>query len=819
MWSCSKMWSKLPHIVLKHRLALMISLFVFTLFMGYMARDVKMAFDFNTAVPETDENYKYFMDFKRNFGEDGNILVLGVKDSSLYELESFQRYMDLNKELARVEGITNVISLATLKKIVKNTDNRSFELETLIKQKPSTQAELDTLMREALNLRYYSGQMMNVENGATLILITMDREVLNSKLRNDVVGDIKGIGAEFTKDTGIELHYSGMPFVRTVMQEMTAKELKLFIVLSIAITALILFLFFRSWTAVVFPLIIIGVVVTWVLGTVGILGYNITILTGLIPSIIIVIGIPNSIYLLNKYHQEFSKHGNKMRALSLMIRKIGLVTLITNSTTAIGFLVLVTTDIKLLTEFGLVAGINILATFIVSMVLIPGIFSYLPAPKPSQLKHLEFKMMGKFLTVLDLLVHRHRYRVFVATLAIVTVSIIGITKLYSVAYMVDDIPEESQLKQDLYFFEKNFSGVMPLEIIIDFGRPRSSINARNLRAVERLENGLDSINYVSQPISIVSFAKAVRQAYYNGDARRYSLPSPSDRNAILNYLSNQNDSNNLLSSFVDSTGQVMRVSLKTWDLGSVKMDSLITNVIEPRIDQVFGDDEEVQTSVTGSTLLFVKGNKFLIENLQLSLVLAFAIIAIIMAILFANVRMIIISLIPNFIPLVLTAGIMGYFGIPLKPSTALIFSIAFGISVDDSIHFLAKYRQELFAHKFFVPIAISNSIKETGASMLYTSIVLFFGFIIFVFSDFGGTVALGLLTSLTLFFAMLTNLTVLPALLMVFDSGKRNENSHPLIEHYEFYIEDEDEEIDTQNLLIKSNDPFVGSTEKNEIDS
>ena len=813
------MWSKLPHIVLKYRLALMILLLLFTVFMGYMARDVKMAFNFNTAVPETDENYKYFQDFKKNFGEDGNILVLGMKDSSLYELENFNKYEALNKKLQKVEGITNVISLATLQNITKNQDNRSFELSPLVGKSPTSQAELDSLMAVALNLKFYSGQLMNVKNGATLILITMDREVLNSKLRNDVVGEIQGIGKAFSADTGIELHYSGMPFVRTVMQEMTAKELKLFIVLSIAITALILFLFFRSWTAVVFPLIVIGVVVTWVMGTLGILQYNINVLTGLIPSIIIVIGIPNSIYLLNKYHQDFAKHGNKMKALSLMIRKIGLVTFITNFTTAIGFLVLVTTDITLLKEFGLVAGINILATFVVSMVLIPGIFSYLPAPKPAQLKHLEFKITGRMLTLLDLLVHRHRYRVFAITIVVLGVSLYGVSKLYSVAYMVDDIPEESKLKQDLYFFENNFSGVMPLEIIIDFGKPRSSLNARNLRKVERLEIGLDSIDFVSQPISIVSFAKAIRQAYYNGDSNRYSLPSPSDRNAILNYLSNQKDEDGLLNSFVDTTGQVLRVSLKIWDLGSVKMDSLITQVVEPRIDEVFGDDEDVHTSVTGSTLLFVKGNKFLIENLQMSLLLAFGIIAIIMAILFANLRMIIISMVPNLIPLILTAGIMGYFGIPLKPSTALIFSIAFGISVDDSIHFLAKYRQELFANKFFVPIAISKSIKETGSSMLYTSIVLFFGFVIFVFSDFGGTVALGLLTSLTLLFAMMTNLTVLPALLMVFDSGKRDTNFRPLIEHYEFYIEDEDEEIDTQSLLIKSNDPFVGSTDKEKKDS
>ena len=807
------MWSKIPHIVLKYRLILIILLLAFTGFMAYKAQDVKMAFNFNTAVPETDENYKYFQQFKDKFGEDGNILVLGVKDSALYELETFLEYKKLTDEIAAMEEITNVISLSSLQKVEKDTENRSFKLSPLIEQAPETQEELDQILKAAMDLKFYSGQILNYENGATLILINMDRDVLNSKRRNGVVNEIRAMGEEFSAATGVDMHYSGMPFVRTVLQQKTDKELRLFIGLSLGITAFILFLFFRSWEAVVFPLIIIGVVVTWVLGTVGILKYEINILTGLIPSIIVVIGIPNSIYLLNKYHQEFIKHGNKQKALIMMIRKIGLVTLITNFTTAIGFLVLVSTDIKLLKEFGLVAGINILATFIVSIVLIPGVFSYLPAPKTKQLRHLEFRFIGRFLTLLDLLVHRHRYRVFAVTAAIVAVSIIGLTKLYSVAYMVDDIPEQSSTKQDLFFFERNFNGVMPLEIIIDFGKPRSTINNRNLRRVDRLERGLDSIEFVSRPVSIVSFAKAVRQAFYNGVPRRYGLPSPSDRNAILSYLSNQQEDSDFLSSFVDSTGQVMRVSLKTADLGSKKMDSLITNIIEPRIDQVFGETSAT-TSVTGSSLLFVKGNKFLIENLRFSLILAFIIIAGIMALLFANVRMIIISMIPNLIPLLLTAGIMGFFGIPLKPSTVLIFSIAFGISVDDSIHFLAKYRQELFANKFFVPVAISHSIRETGASMVYTSIVLFFGFVIFVFSDFGGTVALGLLTSLTLMFAMLTNLTVLPALLMVFDSGKRNQNFHPLIEHYEFYIEDEDEEIDTDSLLIKENDPYLKSEDE-----
>ena len=232
------------------------------------------------------------------------------------------------------------------------------------------------------------------------------------------------------------------------------------------------------------------------------------------------------------------------------------------------------------------------------------------------------------------------------------------------------------------------------------------------------------------------------------------------------------------------------------------MDSLVNGVIYPKIDEIFAGTK-LDVSVTGTTLLFIKGNKFLIENLLTSMVIAFVIIAIIMAILFGNFKMIIISLVPNMIPLLITGGMMGFAGIPLKPSTALIFSIAFGISVDDSIHFLAKYRQELFANRFFVPVAVSKSLRETGASMIYTSIILFFGFIIFAASEFGGTVALGVLTSTTLLMAMFTNLILLPALLLRFDSGKRNVQKHPLIENYpEFYHEQEDEEIDLELIEV-----------------
>ena len=780
---------------------------VITAFMGYKAKDVEMSYDFAKTVPSDDPDMMVFQEFKNLFGEDGNLVAIGIKDSAVYQAENFAQLRSLSKALNELEGVNEVVSLPLIQRLEKNTEEKKFELVPVFKKSNYDQKELDSLLQVAFDQKFYSGRLINRQNGATLILISINKDYLNSAKRLSLTDDIVANGDKFSENTGIEIHYAGLPFVRSVVAGKVKKEMQLFLFLSIGVTGLILFMFFRTWDAVVFPMTIIGVVVIWVLGSLVLFDYKITLLTGLIPPVIVVIGIPNSVYLLNKYHQEFENHGNKMMAISRVVRKIGLVTLITNFTTAVGFLVLATTEIVILKEFGIIAGLNIMATFLVSIILIPAVFSWLPAPAGKQLKHLKFKMLDFSLTKMDLLVHRHRTYVYIATAILVTIAVIGTLKIRAISYMVDDIPSDSEIRKDLDFFEQHFSGIMPLEIMVDTKERRGVIDINNLRKIDRLENFLAEQQDISEPVSMVSFVKAARQAFYNNNPDRYDLPNRRERSFILRYMRNQTDSTGLFSSFVDDSLRRMRVSMQVADIGSHKMDSLISEVIKPQIDSLFSESE-MDLAITGTTPLFIRGNKFLIENLRLSLLLAFVIIAIIMAILFVNFRMIIISLIPNIIPLVITAGIMGYAGIPLKPSTALIFSIVFGISVDDSIHFLAKYRQELFAHRFFVPLAVSKSLRETGASMMYTSIILFAGFVIFTGSDFGGTVALGILTSITLFFAMITNLILLPSLLMTFDDGKRRRDSHPLIEQYDdgFYQEDEDEEIDLDQIQVEKQD-------------
>ncbi|WP_420317034.1 efflux RND transporter permease subunit [Ekhidna sp.] len=770
--------------------------------MGYQSQNIKWSYDLANIVPEKDPDMVYFRQFRQTFGEDGNIMAIGVKDSSIYQLETFKKFLDLTDDLESKEGIRNVLGLPNLQKLEKNTQKRAFELKPIFDGVPENQQELDSLLRGAASLKFYSGQLINSDNGATLILITIKKEVLNSKNRDELVNSIIESGEKFEEASGVDVHFAGLPYSRSITTSKVKAELNMFLGLSLIVTGIILFLFFRSFKAVFFPLIIIGVVVIWVLGTLALLEYKITLLTGLIPPIIVVIGIPNSVYMLNRYHHEFSEHGDQMKALSRIIRKIGVVTFITNLTTAVGFFVLATTQINVLVEFGIVAGINIMATFVVSIILIPGVFSLYKPPSQKHLKHLKFKMLDAVIKWLDVIVHKLRPAIFIVTIIVAAISAYGLSQIKAVSFMVDDIPENSPLKKDLHFFEENFSGIMPLEIIIDTGAKKGVQNLKNLRKIDEFENFISSIDYISQPVSVVSFAKAARQAFYNQSPAFYSLPTNRDMAFIMRYLS-EGETEDISQSFVDSTSRYLRVSLKIADIGSSRLDSLVNGVIAPKIDSIFVDSK-MDVNLTGTTLMFIKGNKFLIKNLLTSMMIAFFIIAVIMGLLFRNIKMIIISIIPNIIPLLVTAGIMGYFGIPLKPSTALIFSIVFGISVDDSIHFLAKYRQELFANKFDVSKAISKSIRETGSSMIYTSIILFFGFIIFVLSEFGGTIALGKLTSITLFFAMITNVVVLPALILQFDSGKRDRTRHALIESVPELAEGIDDDEDSKSSSKKA---------------
>ena len=762
------MAEKFSHFILNNRKLFIFLILVYTLFMGYKGLEVEYNYDFSQTVPDTDEEMIYYNSFKDTFGEDGNVFAIGLKDSSIFEVVKFKLYNEYVTKVENIYGVKGALGLPRLQALKKNNEKKNFDFVNIFDPFPNSQNEYDSLLNQVKNEKFYEGKILN-DDGALTLLVTIDKNILNSEGRNKLMNDLISTSEEFRSESGIKLHYAGLPYSRYVLAESVKKELTNLLIFSVVVLGIILFIFFRSIDTVFVPLIIIGIVVTWVFGTLALFGFKITLLTGLIPPIIVVIGIPNCVYMLNYYHFSIEKLKDKRKAIINVIKTIGLITLITNLTTAVGFFVLSTTDIKILNEFGIVAGINVLATFFVSIFLLPSIYLALPKPKSNQVNYLNYDFINYLINTFRVISFSHKKKVFIVSSIILIFSFYGLSKIKSVSFLVDDVPAESSLMQDLKFFESNFSGVMPLEIVVDTKIKKGIQNLNLLKQVDRLEQFLDDKDYVSSPISLVTFIKASRQAYYNNNPAFYTLPNNRDKNFIFRYISDGYENNvsndNLSKSFVDSTGQKMRISLNIADLGSLKLDSVVKNVFSPEIDKIFSKSK-AEVKMTGTTLIFIKGINFLVENLLQSMLLAFFIISIIMSLLFKNFKMVLISLIPNVIPLIIAGGIMGYFNIPLKPSSALVFSIVFGISVDYSIHFLAKFKNELQIKN--LEDSIINTINQTGRSMIFTSFILFFGFIIFTFSNFGGTIVLGVLTSIILFVAMITNLTLLPSIILYF---------------------------------------------------
>lgn len=758
------MWEKLSKFIVTQRLPILLFFILSTAFMAWEASEVKLSFNGGKALPLTDSAFIKNDSFKKRFGEDGGIMVIGAKSDELLKRNQFNDWVLLHDKISKIPGIRQVLSVGKLYELKKDTVHQKFAMVPINHGFVQTDAAMESIRNKIYNLPFYDGLIFSRKNNASLMAITFENKIANSSGRIAVINSILENTKLFSEKHHIKIHYSGLPYIRTVITKKVSYEFSLFLGLSIAVAALILLLFFRSFYAVLFPILLVIIGVIWSMGILSLFGYDITLLTGLIPPLIVVIGIPNSILLLNKYHSEFKKQGNKLKSMKVVVERIAITTFVANLTSAIGFVVLYFTGSELLMQFGIVASLSVMATWIICLCLIPIIFSYLPNPDLRHTKHLDTKFLNTLLRNIDYLVHNRRKGIYITTLLVIAIAILGISRIHINGYIVDDLPHKDPVYTDMAFFEKGFDGIMPLEISIDTKRRNGVMSLSTIKKIERMQNMISAYPEFSKGISLIDVLKFSSQAFYGGDPAFYRVPNDLEKNFILSYAGNSGGNTNMLKSFLDSNKQVTRVSFQMADVGSKRMNQLIKK-IKPRIDSIL-NPAKFNVDLTGSSIILIKGTNYLVNNLRDSLLLAIGLIAFLMWILFRGGRMILISLLPNLIPLILTAGIMGFFGIPLKPSTILIFSIAFGIASDQTIYFLTRYRQELRTTDFTISRIVSDTLKETGLSMIYVALILFFGFGIFTASTFGGTVALGLLLSITLLVALISNLTLLPALLL-----------------------------------------------------
>ena len=768
-------WGAVANLILRNRFLILGSLLLVTLCLATQWQYMRFTFSEANLLPNKHcENLQYDA-FVDTFGEEGNLIVIAVKDERFFEKQIFDQWITLNDKIETYPEVDFTLSTNNVQELVKDEKLKKFVLQSVFNPQDSGLSAIEKFKQKLFyELPFYSNILYDEERQTIRTAIYLDKKIVNTaQRRNFIFKTFIPLITGFEKDSGLDVKISGMPYIRTLNAKNIVDEIGVFVLSAMLLTSLIFFLFFRSFRATFISMFVVIIGVMWAFGILGWLGYEITVLTALIPPLIIVIGVPNCIFLINKYQQEVAKHGNMIKSLQRVIMKIGNATLMTNLTTASGFATFILTDSKILKEFGIVASINIIAIFLLSLLIIPIVYSFMGQPRKKHLKHLNRHYLKVFVRWMENKVRNKRINVFIISIISLLLGIIAVYQIDISGSIIEDMPKKSGFFKDILFFDDEFNGIVPIEIIVDTKRKGGATRLTTLKRIDQLEQFIKEIPELSSPISSVSGVKFIKQAYYNGNPNYYKLPTSQENSFIARYLKNVKESKNLMQNYIDSTAQFNRVTTFMRDIPTERIEEIEKDLVK-EIDKIFPPDR-YQVKLTGKALLYLKGTHYLIRNLIISLSLAILLIALFMAYMFRSFKMIVISLIPNLLPLIITAGVMGFSGIPLKPSTILVFSIAFGISVDDTIHFLAKYRQELIASKWKIKTAVYNALRETAVSMFYTSIVLFFGFAVFMSSNFGGTVALGGLVSVTLLFAMLANLILLPSLLISLEDSVSNE--------------------------------------------
>ncbi|MCD0475155.1 MMPL family transporter [Flavobacterium sp. EDS] len=768
-------WELIARIILKNRIVILGIIIAITLFLGYQWKNLAMTYTEANLLPKEHIANKDYQKFLDKFGEEGNLIVIGFKDPTFFTPKNYAAWNELMTGLKKAKEVDLVVSLSDLKKLEKDTVNEKFVLAPFIDQKKALDpAYLQTVQYDLFhNLPFYEGLLFNKESGSIRSAVYMNKKLVNTAERKTfILENLVPKIDKFEKTTGIDLRVSGMPYIRTINADNMKGEIGLFIGAALLTVSLIFFFFFRSFRATFISICILIVGVVWSFGTLGLFHYKITVLTAIIPPLIIVIGITNCIFLINKYQQEIKLHNNQAKALQRIISKIGVSTLMTNLTTAVGFATFMITGNDLLFEFGLVTSINVISVYFLTLLIVPIVYSFMSIPKEKHLHHLTKTYISVLLDWVESVVKNKRKVIYIIYGLLLLFSIIGVSQMKVSGSLIGEMPKSASFFKDILFYEKEFNGVMPLEIMIDTKRKKGVMKLSTMRKMDELQATIEGMPELSKPVSIVNLVKYSKQAFYNGKPEYYQLPTSQEQTFILAYAKNavKNNKDNLMKSYVDSTGQYARITTFMKDIGTDEM-AKVEKKLHSKINEIFPKDR-YEVTVTGKALVFQKGTSYLVDNLIESLIFAIFVIAVLMLYLFRSFKMVFASVITNILPLCITSGLMGYFGIPLKPSTILVFSIAFGISVDNAIQFMAKYRHDLLQNNGKVKKSVFSALRETGISTFYTSVVLILGFATFTLSSFSGTIALGGLISCTLAFAMFANILVLPALVLTFEKKK-----------------------------------------------
>jgi len=734
-----------------------------TAFLGYHLKDIRFDYNFENFFPSHDDETSFFYDYRDDFKSDNDFLLISIEnEAGVFEPNFLKKVNDFSQKLGDVEYVENVLSITT------ESEQFIFPGGSTSSKRYIDFTDFDAV-RDSARI-YKNDELINTfvsENGKAICIFIKHEDYLSKKKSDQLVKDVDKITKSLKlKNTRIAGRAVGQAYYINKM----IFELSLFLGLSAFLIILFLYIAFKSIWGILIPQIVIVGSLIWIIGGMGLFDAPINIILTVLPSIMFVVCMSDVIHLVSKYLDALRVEKDTFTAIKVSVKEVGLATFLTSITTSIGFFSLYFVRVQPIQVFGVILGIGVLIAFVLTFLTLPILFYIFPGPKHVLSAEPKNHFWKNFLEKGFVFVMKRRKSILITSGIVLIVSFVGMLQVETNNFMMDDLKESEQMKQDFNFFDDNFGGIRPFELAIKVkGKDRNVWDKEIIQKLDSVETYLENEFGVTVKSSLVKILKTLNRSAHAGNADSYEIPTANSKIRSFKRIIKVADKGRFVCGFIDSTEQKTRVSGTIPDLGNVlareKTEALFAFIKKNNLDQ------DIEFKVTGTGYLLDKNMRYLAVSLIKGLGISIILVALIIGFVYRSGRILIISIITNVLPLFVIAGYMGFTGVELKTSTSIIFTIAFGIAVDDTIHFLGKFKYELMKGKGKL-YALKRSYLTTGKAMILTTLILSSGFLLLVFSSFLGTFYMGLLLCITFVVALVADLTLLPVLLLLFYKEK-----------------------------------------------
>ncbi|TVR77730.1 MAG: hypothetical protein EA412_10255 [Chitinophagaceae bacterium] len=727
---------------------------------GFYALRINVVYDFEAFFPSTDTDYAFYRDFREQFEPDDNVLFVAFnREEGLYNQEFLQETKLITEELKTLPHVLSVISLHTIQRPLQ-TPLGLTSISALNIDRPERYSS-DSL--KIAGDPIVNGKLIS-EDATTLNIVLETEQFLTQEQAENLNDSLFALLEK--KAPHLKWHVAGRANIQTVFVRKQLEEMQKYILISAVIVLLALYLIFRSirLTIIAFTSVIIALVIF--MGILGFFRVPLDFMSTLFPIIMLIVGMSDMVHILSAYTDGVYKGDDRKVIVKRILKEIGTALLLTSITTSIGFLSLQSSQIEPIRNFGLLAALGVFIAFLVTITFSTSCLLLLNDKKMKSRWRLIRRLEALALRVNGISIS-HEKKILGVGLILLLIGFYGISTISTDARLKSDLPANERITDDFEFYEEKLGGFRPLELALIPAEGKKTDDYRTALEIEKVTRYLRAHPDFSGIISPVDIYKSLHRAH-NGDRNSF-FHLPGDENTFERYK-------RLAANFPKGLGVVQtkdrdiaRLSGKMEDVGSYKAKELMQ-----QFDNWFNENIDIELlsyRFTGNGVLFDNNNQYLIKSLLSGLGLAFLVVSVLMAFLFRSFKMVLISLIPNVFPLILTAAFMGFAGVVLDAPTSIIFAIAFGIAVDDTIHFLSRFKLNL-ASGMPVHRAVQNMMRVTGKAVGLTTIILFMGFMVLTTSDYDSTFKVGLLISITLAIAFIADLFIVPVLLRKFIKDK-----------------------------------------------